>query len=346
MRYEWSSEERPFFRQPGSTVMTGGFAVALALFVIAGVANPTHPLGSWTDTAAKRAIISFVEKTTRQGSSDLVPVADRIAVFDNDGTLWAEAPVFFEYAFAADRIKALAPAHPEWRGKEPFASLINGDIRGALARGGKDGIGEALAASHSGLTTEEFETVVRNWVDTARHQQTGRLYTEMTYQPMLELLAYLRENSFKTYIVSGGGVEFMRVFAERVYGIPPEQVIGTSGKQRFEQRAGVPVLMKLPELDHLDDGPGKPVAIQKHIGRRPIAAFGNSDGDLEMLQWTFAGGGQRFALLVHHDDADREWAYEHDALPSRLEKGLVEAKAKGWTVVSMRGDWKTVFPPR
>ena len=323
--------------------MTTGFAVALGLFVVAGVAGPPEPLTSWNDGPARRAVISFVEETTRSGSPRHVPVSDRIAVFDNDGTLWAESPVFFEYFFAADRIRALAPSHPEWRDTEPYASLIKGDISGALTRGGTEGVAAALAASHSGLTTEEFESVVRSWVATARHSQTGRRYTDMVYQPMLELLSYMRANGYKTYIVSGGGVEFMRAFAEEVYGIPPEQVIGTSGKQRFDQRGGIPVLTKLPELDHLDDGPGKPVAIQKVIGRRPVAAFGNSDGDLEMLQWTVAGPGPRFALLVRHDDAAREWAYERDALPSRLVNGLAEAQARGWPVVSMRDDWKTVF---
>jgi phosphoglycolate phosphatase-like HAD superfamily hydrolase len=250
-------------------------------------AQQSCTLPSWNDTAAKKAIMAFVERVTKQGSPDFVPPAERIATFDNDGTLWAEQPIYFQLAFALDRVKALAPRHPEWKDKEPFASLFKGDLKGALA-GGEAAIFEIVTVTHSGMTTEEFEKIVRDWIATAKHPKTGKLYTEMVYQPMLELLAYLRANGFTTFIVSGGGIDFMRVFAERVYGIPREQIVGSSGKLDFELRDGKPVLMKLPELNFNDDKGGKPVGIQMHIGRRPIFAFGNSDGDLQMLQWTTA----------------------------------------------------------
>ncbi len=303
----------------------------------------TDPLPSWNDTATKKAIVTFVERVTKQGSPDLVPPAERIATFDNDGTLWAEQPIYFQLAFALDRVKALAPLHPEWKDKEPFASLLKGDMKGALA-GGEAAIFEIVTVTHSGMTTDEFEKIVRDWITTAKHPVTGRLYTEMVYQPMLELLAYLRGNGFKTFIVSGGGIDFMRVFAERVYGVPPEQVVGSSGKLNFELRDGRPILMKLPELNFNDDKTGKPVGIQMHIGRRPIAAFGNSDGDLQMLEWAKGGGGVRFALIVHHTDAEREWAYDRNSSIGRLDKALEVAKAEGWTVVDMKNDWKTIFP--
>jgi len=272
-----------------------------------------------------------------------VPAPERIAVFDNDGTLWAEQPLYFQLVFALDRVKALAPQHPEWKDKEPFASLLKGDLKGALA-GGEPAIFQIVMATHTGMTTEEFEKTVTDWIATARHPKTKRPYTEMVYQPMLELLAYLRANGFKTFIVSGGGIEFMRVFSEQVYGIPPEQVIGSSGKLKFELRDGKPVLVKLPELNFIDDKAGKPVGIQQHIGRRPILAFGNSDGDLQMLQWTAAGRGARFMGLVHHTDAEREWAYDRNSHIGKLDKALDEANAKGWTVVDMKDDWKQVFP--
>jgi phosphoglycolate phosphatase-like HAD superfamily hydrolase len=304
------------------------------------------PLPSWNDSASKQAIVAFVEKVTKQGSPDFVPPAERIATFDNDGTLWAEQPIYFQFAFAIDRVKALAPKHPEWQGpngKEPFKSLLAGDLKAALASGEK-GIFELLTATHTGMTTDEFAKVVAEWLATAKHPKSGRPYTSMVYQPMLELLAYLRANGFKTFIVSGGGVEFMRVFAEKVYGVPPEQVIGSSGKLKFELRDGKPSIAKLPEADFVDDGPGKPVGIQKFIGRRPIAAFGNSDGDQQMLQWTAAGAGARFCLIVHHDDAEREWAYDRQSHIGKLDTALDEATQRAWTVVSMKNDWKLVFP--
>jgi phosphoglycolate phosphatase-like HAD superfamily hydrolase len=300
-------------------------------------------LPSWNDTASRKSIIGFVQKVTTQGSPAFVPEGERIAVFDNDGTLWAEQPMYFQLFFALDRVKALAPKHPEWQTTEPFASLLRGDMKKALA-GGERAIMEIMMATHAGMTTEEFETLVKDWAASARHPVTKRPYTEMVYQPMLELLDYLRASGFKTFIVSGGGIEFMRPWAERVYGIPPAQVIGSSIKTKFEMRGGRAVLLRLPELNFLDDKEGKPVAIHYHIGRRPIAAFGNSDGDLQMLQYTAAGTGPRFCLFVRHTDAEREWAYDRQSSIGRLDKGLDEAKAKGWTVVDMKSDWRTIYP--
>jgi hypothetical protein len=300
-------------------------------------------LPSWNDTESKKAIVAFVERVTKQGSPDFVPEAERIATFDNDGTLWAEQPMYFQLLFALDRVKALAPQHPEWKEKEPFASLLKGDVKGALA-GGEPAIAQIVNVTHTGMTNDEFQQIVRDWIATAKHPITGRFYTEMVYQPMLELVAYLRAKGFKTFIVSGGGIEFMRAWTEKVYGIPPENVVGSSAKVRFELRDGKPVLMRLPEVDFIDDGPGKPVGINEHIGRRPIAAFGNSDGDLQMLQYTVAGSGARFALIVHHTDAEREWAYDRKSSIGHLDKALDEARAKGWTVVDMKNDWKTIFP--
>jgi phosphoserine phosphatase len=319
---------------------------ALAVLFVAGLALPSFaadPLPSWNDTASKKAIVSFVEKVTKPGAPDFVPPAERIATFDQDGTLWAEQPMYFQFFFALDRVKVLAPQHPEWKEKEPFASLLKGNVKGALT-GGERAMLEIVMATHAGMTTEEFAQTVKDWIATARHPKTGRLYTEMVYQPMLELLAYLQVNGFKTFIVSGGGIEFMRPWTEKVYEIPPEQVIGSSIKTKFEVRDGKPVLVRLPEINFIDDKEGKPVAINQHIGRRPIAAFGNSDGDLQMLQWTTAGNGARFALLVHHTDAEREWAYDRTSSIGRLDKALDEAQAKGWIVVDMKNDWKTIFP--
>jgi len=308
------------------------------------VARAADPLSSWNDGPAKKTIVEFVARVTKEGAPDFVPPVERIATFDNDGCLWAEQPMYFQLAFALDRVKALAPQHPEWKDKEPFASLLKGDVKGALADGEK-AVFQIVMATHAGMTTEEFEKIVKDWVASAKHPKSGKLYTEMVYQPMLELLAYLRANGFKTYIVSGGGVEFMRPWVERVYGIPPEQVVGSMGKLQYEMRDGKPVLVKLPEIDFIDDKEGKPVGIQKFIGRRPVMAFGNSDGDLQMLQWTAAGTGPRFCLYVHHTDADREWAYDRASHIGKLDKGLDEAQRRGWTVVDMKNDWKTVFPP-
>ena len=315
----------------------------LLLFV--NTAFAADPLPSWNDTAPKKAIIAFVEDVTKPGSRDFVPVEERIATFDNDGTLWAEQPMYFQYYFAIDRIKALAPQHPEWTIKEPFASVLKGNMKSALA-GGDRAFMEIMIATQAQMTTDEYEKVVKDWFATARHPITKRLYTQMVYQPMLELLVYLRANGFKTYIVSGGGIEFMRPWAQKVYGIVPEQVIGSSIKTTFELRGGIPVLVGIPESDFIDDGPGKPVGIQSHIGRRPIASFGNSDGDLQMMQWTAAGSGPHFCLYVHHTDAVREWAYDRKSVIGCFDKGLDEALAKGWTVVSMKDDWKVIFPRR
>ena len=302
-----------------------------------------EPLPSWNDGPSKAAIVGFVTTVTKDGAPNFVKPAERIATFDNDGTLWAEQPMYVQLAFALDRVKALAPLHPEWKDKEPFASLVKGDVKGALA-GGEPALAQIVMATHAGMTTEEFDQLVTDWLATAKHPTTRRPYTAMVYQPMLELLAYLRANGFKTFIVSGGGIDFMRPWTEKVYGIPPEQVVGSSIKTKYEMRDGKPVLMRLPELHFIDDGAGKPVGIQGHIGRRPIAAFGNSDGDLQMFQWTTAGKGARLALIVHHTDAVREWAYDRASSVGRLDKALDEATAKGWTVVDMKKDWKVIYP--
>ncbi len=326
--------------------MNRGTVQVAILGVLIGVAitsavQAADPLPSWNEGAAKKAIVQFVAKVTTQGSPGFVPAAELIAVFDHDGTLWAEKPLPVQAFFALDRVKALAPQHPEWQTQEPFASLLKGDPKAALA-GGERSVVQLLMATHAGMTADEFTKTVSDWIATAKHPKTGRLFTEMAYQPMLELLAYLRANGFKTYLVSGGGIEFMRPWTERVYGIPPEQVVGSSIKTKYELRDGKPVLVRLPEIDFVDDGPAKPVGIQMHIGRRPIAAFGNSDIDHQMLQWTAAGPGPSHCLLVHHTDADREWVYER-APVGGLEKALDEARARGWTVVDMKTDWKRVF---
>jgi phosphoglycolate phosphatase-like HAD superfamily hydrolase len=322
--------------------LAAGFASSVVLAT--GVdASPKEALPSWRDGAAKHRIMTFVERVTGAGSPAFVPPAERIAVFDNDGTLWAEQPLYFQLLYAIDLIKEFAPRHPEWATTEPFASILRGDVKGALA-GGEPAIIQLIGATHAGITAEEFDASVRNWLATARHPVSKRPYTSMVYAPMLELLSYLRANGFKTFIVSGGGIEFIRAFAEEVYGIPPEQVIGSSLKTKFEMRDGKPVLVKQPDLFFFDDGPGKPSAIQHHIGRRPIAAFGNSDGDLAMLQWTAAGAGERLAAYVHHTDAKREWAYDRTSSIGKLDKGLDEAKAKGWLVIDVAADWTRIFP--
>lgn len=323
-----------------STMISAAFFTAAVLATT--IVHADDPLPSWNEGAAKKAILAFVDKVTREDSLDFVPVAERIAVFDNDGTLWCEKPLPVQLYFALDRVKALAPQHPEWQQKEPFASLLRGDLKAAAA-GGEHAIMELLMATHTGMTTVEFEKIVKDWINTAKHPTTGKPFLEMTYQPMLEVLAYLRSNGFKNFIVSGGGIEFIRPWAEAAYGIPPEQVVGSSVKTKFEIRDGQPVIVRLPELNFNDDKGGKPVGINQHIGRRPIAAFGNSDGDLQMLQYTGAGGGSRFCLIVHHTDAEREFEYDRTDRLARLDQGLDEAALKGWTVVSMKDDWKSVF---
>ncbi|HJR77303.1 MAG TPA: HAD family hydrolase [Nitrospiraceae bacterium] len=316
----------------------------LAIALMPGVASSAEdPLPSWNDGAVKTSIVTFVEKVTKEGGPEFVPPAERIATFDNDGTLWAEQPIYFQVQFAFDRVKALAPKHPEWKDKQPFKALLAGDMK-TFTAGGAKALAQVLAVSHSGMTTDEFKATIDDWLATAKHSRFKRAYTEVIYQPMMELLAYLRANGFKTFIVSGGGVEFMRAWAEKIYGIPPEQVVGSMGKEKFELRNGMPVLVKLPAVDFIDDKEGKPIGIQKFIGRRPIFAFGNSDGDHQMLQWTAAGSGLRFMGLVHHTDAEREWAYDRTSHIGKLDKALDEANAKGWTVVDMKRDWKQVFP--
>ncbi|MCB1232517.1 MAG: haloacid dehalogenase-like hydrolase [Verrucomicrobiae bacterium] len=302
-----------------------------------------EPLPSWNDTATRTAIIDFVAKVTTEGSPDFVPPAERIATFDNDGCLWSEQPMYFQAFYIFDRIKALAPEHPEWKDEEPFASVLKGDIAGSLAGGEKALLAMAMA-THAGLTSEEFDEVVGEWLKTARHPKTGMAYNKMIFQPMVELLEYLRANGFKTFIVSGGGIDFLRVFAEEAYGVPPEQVVGSSIKAKYEVRDGKPVIVKVPELDFIDDKEGKPVGIHQHIGRRPIFAAGNSDGDFQMLEWTTAGEGARFGLLVHHTDAEREFAYDRESHVGKLDKGLDEAKDRGWTLVDMKADWKVIYP--
>lgn len=317
--------------------------LAVVFVLAAACVRADDPLPSWRETATKTSIITFVNRVTDSASPDCVPVEQRIATFDNDGTLWSEQPMYFQAFFVFDRIRALAPQHPEWKEIEPYASVLKGDLKSALV-GGERTLLELVMATHSGMTTDEFESIVNDWITTARHPKTGKLFSEMVYQPMLELLAYLRANGFKTYIVSGGGIEFMRPWVERVYGIPPEQIIGSSIKTRFELRDGKPVIVRLPELNFIDDKAGKPIAIQHHIGRRPLAAFGNSDGDLQMLQWTAAGSGPRLCLLVHHTDGAREFAYDRDSAVGRLAEALTEAGKSGWTVVDMQADWATIYP--
>jgi hypothetical protein len=300
-------------------------------------------LPSWNHVAAKQAIVGFVDRVIDPASPDFVPEAERIAVFDNDGTLWAEQPAYFQLFFAIDRVKALAPEHPEWATRQPFQAVLEGDME-ALTAAGHHGLLELVMATHAGMTTEEFEAVVADWLATARHPTTGRPYTEMVYQPMLELLDYLRDNGFRTFIVSGGGIEFMRPWTGQVYGIPPEQVVGSSITTEYEVRDEVPVLVRLPELNFIDDKEGKPVGINAHIGRRPTMAFGNSDGDFQMLEWTTAGPGARLGVLIHHTDAEREWAYDRDSHIGRLDRGLDEAADRGWVVVDMKQDWSTIHP--
>jgi phosphoglycolate phosphatase-like HAD superfamily hydrolase len=319
-------------------------AAAIVLAVTGGLTGQgTEPLPSWNESASRKAIVDFVSRVTRDGGADFVPVPERIAVFDNDGTLWAEQPMYFQLAFAIDRVKTLAPQHPDWKDKQPFKGVLEGDVK-AVAATGERGLLDIIAATHVGNTTEEFEQIVKDWIGSARHPTTHRLYTDMIYQPMLELLAYLRANGFKTFIVSGGGVEFMRPWVERVYGIPPEQVVGSRAKVKYEIKDDKPVLMRLAEVDLIDDKAGKPVGIHQIIGRRPIAAFGNSDGDYEMLEWTTSAPGPRLGVIVHHTDAEREWAYDRASPIGRLSRGLDDASSQGWILVDMKQDWKAIYP--
>ncbi len=303
---------------------------------------PKDPLPSWNDTAPKKNILAFVEKVSKEGSPDFVAPADRIATFDNDGTLWVEAPVYTQVVFAFDQVKRMAPQHPEWKNKQPFKGILDGDMKSVLATGEKGLVAVTIAAS-TGMSNQEFHQSISDWIAQAHDRRFNRTYTELAYQPMVELLAYLRANGFKTYIVSGGDIDFMRPWTDKAYGIPAEQVVGTSMKTQLQSQNGAPVIMRLPQLNFLDDGPGKPVGIDNYIGKRPIAAFGNSDGDQQMLEWTATGAGPRFMLLVHHTDAAREYAYDRTSAVGKLDKALDEANAKGWTVVSMKDDWNKIF---
>jgi len=315
--------------------------ISLLFFTLSTWANP--PLSSWNERASRQAIIKFVAATTTPGSSDFVAPDKRIVVFDNDGTLWSEQPIYVQAVFVFDRIKQLAPQHPEWKTKEPFASVLKGDIKTALA-GGEPALIKMVIATHANTTTQEFEKIVSKWIATARHPKTGRLYTEMVYQPMLELIEYFRANHFKVYIVSGGGIEFMRPWCQHIYGIPPEQIIGSSIKTKYEVRNGIPVIIRQSGINFINDKEGKPLAINLHIGLRPIAAIGNSDGDFQMLEWTTAGKGTRLGIYIHHDDAKREVAYDRKSSVGKLARGLDEASKRNWIVVSMKNDWKTIFP--
>jgi phosphoglycolate phosphatase-like HAD superfamily hydrolase len=324
-----------------SALLVSTVAAAMPLSARLALAQ-ADPLPSWNDGSNKQSVLNFVAAVTKEGSPDFVAVPQRIATFDNDGTLWCEQPMYVQLAFALERVKALSDQHPEWKTKQPFKAVLDKDIA-ALAKTGEKGLLELVMATHAGMTTEEFATIASDWIKTARHPKFKRPYTELVYQPMLELLAYLRGNGFRTFIVSGGGIEFMRPWTERVYGIPPDQVVGSSIKTKFQIKDGHPELFRLPEIDFVDDGPGKPAGINAHIGQRPIAAFGNSDGDIQMLQWATKSGGRRFGLIVHHTDAAREYAYDRKSHFGKLDRGLDAAKVNGWTVVSMKGDWKKVF---
>lgn len=326
-------------------IRTGIRAVAVVVTVILTstlALAQTDPLPSWNDTAPKTAIVEFVEKVSNEASPDFVPEPERIAVFDNDGTLWVEHPMYVQLAFALDRVKAEAPNHPEWATTQPFQAVLEGDMK-AVAATGEKGLVELIMATHAGMTDAQFQTIVNDWIATARDARFKKPYTELAYQPMLELLAYLRANGFKTFIVSGGGIEFMRPWTEKVYGVPPEQVVGSSIKTKFVMEDGNPTLFRLPEVNFVDDKDGKPVGIQQHIGRKPIAAFGNSDGDLQMLQWTTLADGPRFGLIVHHTDAAREYAYDRKSSFGHLDEALDAAAINKWTVVDMKADWKQIF---
>ncbi len=301
-----------------------------------------EPLPSWNNTSAKTRIMDFVKATVTEGGDGYVAPVARIAVFDNDGTLWSEQPYYTQLGFVLDRVKTLAPQHPEWKTKEPFKSILDGDLKG-VAKGGEKGMVDLVMATHAGMTTDEFAKIATDWLATAKHPKTGKPFTEMTYLPMRELLDYLRANGFRTYIVSGGGVEFMRPITEQLYGIPPEQVVGSTISTEYDLVGDVPVLKRLPKIDFVDDGPGKPVGINRFIGLKPIFVAGNSDGDYEMMRWTTALKGPGFAMLVHHTDAQREYAYDRDSAFGKLDKALNEAERRNWLVVDMKNDWKKIF---
>ena len=325
------------------------FLICATLFHRPGKAQSTphdtreDPLPSWNEGHVKQSILAFVKRVTDSTSADFVPALDRIACFDNDGTLWAEQPLYFQFFFVMDRVKALVPQHPEWKNQQPFKAILEGDIKTALA-GGEKAIATLMMATHAGMTDEEFNQVVKDWVATAKHPKTKKGFTEMVYQPMLELLDYLRTNGFTTFIVSGGGIDFMRPWAQQVYGVPPSQVVGSSLKVQYEVRNGQPVIVRLPEVNFVDDKAGKPEGIHQHIGKRPVFTAGNSDGDYEMLQWTATGSGPRFGLIIHHTDPVREWAYDRNSSIGKLDKGLTDAPKYKWQVLDMQKDWKVIYP--
>jgi len=324
--------------------MLKGLSISVTVFLAQALpAMAQEILPSWNDGTARNSIVEFVTAVTTEGGPDYVAPADRIATFDNDGTLWGEQPMYVQLDFALDRVRAMAPDHPEWKDTEPFKSVLAGDVKG-VAASGKKGLMEIIAATHAGMSTDEFAKIASDWIANAKHPKTGKPYTKMVYQPMLELIDYLKANDFDVYIVSGGGIEFMRPWTEKVYEIPPQNVVGSSIRTKFEEKDGTPVIMRLVEIDFIDDKEGKPLGINSHIGKRPIAAFGNSDGDFQMLQWTTAGGGRRFGLLVHHDDAEREYAYDRNSHIGQLARGLDEGPKLGWTIVSMKNDWSRVYP--
>jgi hypothetical protein len=339
---EIAMQGQGFVQHRGDALRAALAGLCLAIVAVPALARAADWLPSWNEGASKARIVAFVEAVTDPAGKQYVPPSERIAVFDNDGTLWTEQPMYFQLAFILDRVRALAPEHPEWRTQEPFKSALAGDMSG-VAKAGEHGLLEMMAATHAGMTPEEFRKIVADWLATAKHPRFNRPYTELTYAPMTELLAYLRANGFKTFIVSGGGVEFMRVFSERVYGVPPEQVIGSSIRTKYEVRDGQPVIARLPEVEFIDDKAGKPVGINRYIGRKPILAFGNSDGDFQMLEYTTSAPGPRLGLIVHHDDGEREYAYDRKSSIGRLERGLDEAARRGWVVVSMKDDWRRVY---
>jgi phosphoglycolate phosphatase-like HAD superfamily hydrolase len=328
-----------YLTRPVSRLITS----LLFCLILTNVVHASDPLPSWNNGDSKESLIDFVDRVTEIGGDDFVAPGKRIATFDNDGTLWSEKPMYYQFIYVLERIKELAPDHPEWKEQEPFASVLKGDFETALG-GGETALAEMVMATHAGMTVDEFSKSVSDWLSTARHPKTGKLYTSMVFQPMLELLDYLRANDFKVFIVSGGGIDFLRVFSEKVYGIPPERVVGSSIDAKYEIRDGKPVIVKLPEIDLIDDKAGKPVGIQKYIGRKPIMAVGNSDGDFEMLEWTTAGDGLRLGVIVHHTDADREWAYDRDSHVGKLDKGLDQAAERNWKLIDMKKDWKQIYP--
>lgn len=319
------------------------FAVLIVVALAVEPVSAADPLPSWNDTPTKQAIIAFVEKVTKEGSPDFVPIEERVATFDNDGTLWSEKPLYFQLVFALDRVKAVVEKNPELKDKEPYKSVLAGETSN-LIKAGEKAFDDMIMKTHAGMSTEEFAILVEKWLKTAKHPRFNRPYTDLIYQPMLELLAYLRAKGFKTFVVSGGGIEFMRVWTRKAYGIPPWQIVGSSNRIKYELRDGEPILMRLPEINFIDDGPGKPVGIETYIGKRPIMAFGNSDGDYEMLRYAMAGKGPRLGLIVHHTDAVREWAYDRDSDVGRLVRGLDDAHKYGWLIMDMKKDWKVIYP--